>query len=561
VIPEPGDRRWLLRKAAALEKAGGNVSSKVDSSGISLPEHEFVSEADWDLLERGRFPLKERSRFAVKQPDSADAWAFYGEADIWVGDYEGAIEHANKALTLDPSSSKAWRQKAFATAALGDIVGAKNLLSEVPDQLRDDPRLLEAAAGLLVLEGNLGEAKELVQRAVLEVPDCVGHWTALFYVLMMSESDEADKVAGEIRSRFGDHFECHLAEARRLIHKLDLSAAEKEARFAVASGPESASAWVCLAQTLIYQGKISEGENAARQALEINPRRGDAWTSLAHVAKERGDLVEAQRCKERSEESQPYFKFQSVLSDALEALGYRKFGEARMLAQKVLEEPSALPLHSTALGALLTCAEEQKRFDEVERLLEQFAQHHGKKLEWYEHAVRLSLHKSDRRNAISILEEGLNKFPHSGSLIASRLKVLKELEDPRLDECIRGAVEAALQRSDLGVRVAIALDDIGRKEQSRELLSSLKTKFPEDQAVELMDAASTLDENPIKSLSRMRRIKRPEFARVWWLNTAVFILLLGVMIVGAVLYLPFALVRKVLRLLFKASRGSETSSQ
>ncbi|MBI5706895.1 MAG: tetratricopeptide repeat protein [Armatimonadetes bacterium] len=506
-----------------------------------------VDAQSWRDLSGSRFPLKERGRFAEAHPESAEAWEFFAQGDIDAGQYEDTILHADKATQLDPLRARSWFWKSMARAMLGDIDGAASLLDEVPAAIAEAPDILAARAGILTVKGQFEEAETLLIRARAEAPERVAHWTALAYTQLAMGSPSANETLEEAAERFPEHSDVWCVKGRFAQKARDFVLAEEHGRFAVAAGPESSSAWSLLAQSQRALGKFDEAKISAQNALDINPNRTEAWSVLKAIAIERGDLMEARRCEERVKQCDKLLRFRPLVDRAIESMKRRRWRDASQSARQVLAEPEARLFFGVAYSVLLQVAKNQKNWAEVRAILAEMEGEGQKSAEWFEFCAELEIEEGHPEKALEIANEALLKHHPKGCFHAIRLIAAWKVQHQELDGFVSEAVSSGWQTPADGALIAVALDQIERKDEHVALVSKLKARFPEDQTVELLDAGRIASANPMEALARVKRLTRPEFAPVARLGKGLSCLGGTALLLGLLLLLPIVLVRAVWR--------------
>lgn len=506
-----------------------------------------VDAQSWRDLSGSRFPLKERGRFAEAHPESAEAWEFYAQGDLDSGQYEDALEHADKALQIDPCRQRAWFWKSFARAMLGDIEGAGAMLEEVPPSIAEAPDILGARAGVLMVKGRFEECEALLTRAREAAPDRVIHWTALAFTRLAMGSPNADQAVQEAAERFPEHCDIWCLKGRFAQKARNFTLAEEHARFAVAAGPESAGAWSMLAQCQRALGKLDEAKISAQNALDINPNRTEAWSVLRGIATERGDMQEARRCEERAKQGDKLLRFRPLVDRAIEQMKRRRWRDASASAREVLAKPEARLFHSVAYSVLLQVAKNQKNWTEVRAILAEMEGGGQKSAEWFEFCAELEIEEGHPEKALEIANEALLKHHPKGCFHAIRLIAAWKVQHPELGGFVSEAVSSGWQTPADGALIAVALDQIERKDEHGALVAKLKSRFPDDQTVELLDAGRIASSNPMEALARVKRLTRPEFAPVARIGKGLSCLGSMALLIGLLLLLPIVLVRALWR--------------
>jgi Flp pilus assembly protein TadD len=120
----------LLRRTGRFDEADRELWTSVDI-GLGEPEAAIVKVAmqyrnRGELGRAGRILDEGRRRY----PDSAEIWLHFGVFHGEAGNYENAARCLQRAITLNPGDSLAYRNLAAAQLALGDRDGARRSLTE-----------------------------------------------------------------------------------------------------------------------------------------------------------------------------------------------------------------------------------------------------------------------------------------------------------------------------------------------------------------------------------------------------------------------------------------------
>jgi protein O-GlcNAc transferase len=251
------------------------------------------------------------------EPGNARAHAYYGVALAnSKRDLDGAVTHLEKAVSLDPGSSRyqVW---------LGSIYSSK-----------------AGQSGLLKAASLAGKAKAAFERAVVLDPSSIeAHQALLQYYLLapgvaggsIAKAREQAAAIAALDARRG-----HLAAARIAEYKKDWPAAEKEYRAAIALQPETVATHNSLGYALLHQGRNDDAIAAFRRLVELAPEDANSHDSLGEGLLAAGKIADAEASYRRALELNPSFA-SSVwgLGDCLDRLG--RGDEANVQYRRYLE--------------------------------------------------------------------------------------------------------------------------------------------------------------------------------------------------------------------------------
>ncbi len=152
------DKVELFLKTNQPDKVMESLAPRIKSDG-ETPEF-LVLQARAMLLKKSFSEAERLLKKAVYLDQSyASAFLFLGELRVRERDYDGALEHLNRALALDPKLIEAYKQRAKVFLELGEPARAGN---EVIQAIRLDP----ADGELFLLKGKSNLAVSLYEQAV-----------------------------------------------------------------------------------------------------------------------------------------------------------------------------------------------------------------------------------------------------------------------------------------------------------------------------------------------------------------------------------------------------------
>ncbi len=145
--------------------------------------------------------------------------------------------------------------------------------------------------------GRLGEAEEMMRRAVAGEPGNGGYWGNLGIVLRrVGKLEEAIGCYRRAIESAPLLAEPHYNLGNALRDKGDVEGAIGACREALRLKPEYADAWNNLGNCLQVRWKLDEAVAAYREALRLRPGLAESWNNLGNALKSKGRLEEAMGC-------------------------------------------------------------------------------------------------------------------------------------------------------------------------------------------------------------------------------------------------------------------------
>jgi tetratricopeptide (TPR) repeat protein len=164
---ETSDVKFYTQAEEALQK----------SFAISL--HNFDGERIhvWLLLGKHEFAaaLGEATKLSRRMPDDVMIYGFLTDANVELGNYKEAEAACQRMLDLRTGNLPAMTRAAYLRELFGDVDGALELMNSAfastpPGQAEDGAWILVQMAHLQLSVGNLTEAEQLLQRALIMFP-------------------------------------------------------------------------------------------------------------------------------------------------------------------------------------------------------------------------------------------------------------------------------------------------------------------------------------------------------------------------------------------------------
>lgn len=298
---------------------GGNVWSNPEMTGFSQTCQDQNSDGFCDLPyninaeNSDKLPIKftgptllsEELKGTVlkSEPVSAEEWVTKGKTLMGSGDYTGAINAFDKAISLSPTNYQAWRDKALSFKELKNYDEAFSTLNTILQIYPDKPELWSTAGDIYLVDlKNYSESIPFYEKSItLDEQDIHSLVNLAFaydktgnseialelyrkaLVINPSLTDAWNK-AGNILTR-AEQFD----EAIRMYDK------------ALEIDPRNAFVLNNKGYALYLAGKYSEAIETLQKALDIDPEYSSAWKNLGAALSKTGHITESEAAYAKSE--------------------------------------------------------------------------------------------------------------------------------------------------------------------------------------------------------------------------------------------------------------------
>jgi len=270
--PDPGLAAAAGEAIVALQSADNDCPPSPDMAGRPGEEETACLAALVGRIAlRLDLPLVARVAYATAvehNPAYAHSWAYLGFSLYLLGDYEGALETATRAIALDDTVALAYHVRGLGYRAQG---WREQALAEMEAALSRDP----ANPAILA---DLGETYA-AQGAYLQ---------AQGYLLAAAQADPQSPVPWLRLARF------HLGSLFRV--ESGLLAAQQ----AVALAPQNGEALDWLGWGQYLNGQSKEALATLQRAITLAPQSASAYYHLGVVAQHGGDFALARRAYQRA---------------------------------------------------------------------------------------------------------------------------------------------------------------------------------------------------------------------------------------------------------------------
>ncbi|MGD0802043.1 MAG: tetratricopeptide repeat protein [Terracidiphilus sp.] len=221
---------------------------------------------------------------AAEHPDDARVQGSLGAELERMGDFQGAVEHYEKALELNPIYKNVHAALAAALLKVGRIDEAQSQFEIALQIYPTWPNLHNSYGNILARKGRLDEAIAQFDMAIERKPEYAEPYNNKGIALArLGRGDDAMaqfNKAIELNPRYADaHNNLGIALLSN-SHETQTARAEQEFKTAIELNPRYADAENNLGTLYRRQGNNAEAERLFRQAVESNPGFIKAWINL-----------------------------------------------------------------------------------------------------------------------------------------------------------------------------------------------------------------------------------------------------------------------------------------
>jgi tetratricopeptide (TPR) repeat protein len=239
-----------------------------------------------DALERGDFnaALEHAQRFLALQPDSADAHFNLGLAREKLGQPDAAAAEYREAIRLNPGKAEAYLHLGEAAREAGHPDQAEQLFRDGLKATPDSVELAMNLAGLLLKRGQTQEAMQLYDHATEHNPDFAplqyDYGSALLEAGSLPAAEEHFARAVALNPRFAAARQSHgavLAQIGRLPEAI------REFEAALEIDPTLDQARNNLARALVQSGRIPDAIEQLQKVLQFHPDDTQAQQNMTRL--------------------------------------------------------------------------------------------------------------------------------------------------------------------------------------------------------------------------------------------------------------------------------------
>jgi Tfp pilus assembly protein PilF len=198
------------------------------------------------------------------------AWLTVHPADAEIA---GRMDQARNPPRSPLDEAAQRRNAGFTALNAGRLKDAETAFAAVLAQTPEDPDALGGMGLVRLRQGNTGDARTLLARAIAADPTHKSRWESALQ-----------------GASVGDDY----AAARTMIQRGQLDAADRQLRTIIASGGDVRGAQMMLADVLVRRGDLAGAEAQYRAVLAHQPNNADALVGMAQVLNRQGRSSEAE---------------------------------------------------------------------------------------------------------------------------------------------------------------------------------------------------------------------------------------------------------------------------
>lgn len=293
-IPGQRDARVLL--AAARRRQGAAAAA------VTLLEEMLAEDAKWAQAHyemglalgatgEGKAAIRSLERALSLKPDLTNAWRALGDQLTLAGDEAGAdrayMRHI-KTASNDPRL-----MEAADALAQNDIPVAERLLKDYLKQHPTDVTAIRMLAELAARIGRYQDAEHLLERCIELAPSFAAARHNLGIIQMrMSKPEKASKAAEALLAADPDNPSYRTLYAAALVRLGEYAQAIGVYEKLLKEYPGQPKAWMSFGHALKTVGRTAEAIAAYRRSIAILPNLGEAYWSLANLKTFRFDAAD-----------------------------------------------------------------------------------------------------------------------------------------------------------------------------------------------------------------------------------------------------------------------------
>lgn len=242
---------------------------------------------------------------------------FSNLSDYWnkQGDYQRALQYAERAIQIAPQSGMGWVNKGVALLRLGDAEKAIEMFRKGTQVEPENVIGWNNLAVMLAERGQLDEAERIIRAHLLgKVPYMLGYQAMGLVQMRKGRPDLAEPYVqdalrysfqpqGSLAEQLAEQLrnaEIWLASAYRAILNGDMHLAQKLLERGRSLDPNKISLAYVEGMILLKQGQIAEAEAKAHALLDYGYEDARLYELLALCAQQRGDTATARTLLEKA---------------------------------------------------------------------------------------------------------------------------------------------------------------------------------------------------------------------------------------------------------------------
>ncbi len=445
-------------------------------------------------------------------PESEDLQALSTLILLWTGKMEEAWSYAQNRIKLNASAPI--QGVASEIASYMALTEDSHRLIEAAISIDPDHFLvLRAKANLANIEGDYENSSETFHRSLSLYPQDPDAYASLILASSKNNAEVQEQMLAKAPDWFVGTAQYHNRRGMVALQRRSLEEAVSELRQAVATCPTGASFWANFSLALKAAANFDEAERAANYALELNPRNPLAMSTLATVMRHRGNLKASKEWADRAENAVPHLKSGAGLKKANDLI--RK-GDLAGAIRELRSATTVAGPHIARIARRLLIShlilDQQDKEARAELTKARAAGDNDSFLDVLE--FRLLVRERQEPQAYELLQDLFNRTPIPSEIYPEAIRYYSATgAGDKVD-----FVYAILLRDLPGLPAMLAdsitaLASTGRNDQARQLQSLGLRRYPEDQALRLLDVQFMAEGgNPAgarRALSQMPSSSRP----------------------------------------------------
>ena len=438
-------------------KQNDEAEKKIDIVLQAVPEHLFsnlikarlrLQAKDWENAEL--YSAKALSQSEVNK----EAKLISGISHFYLKNWERARDRLASVKSFIKPDHIAHRMLAYAEFKLGYSQSAKELLTNLGELSETDTNLLNSFGAELAKEGRLDDAASLFETAaglsssntdsltklgILKLhqsdlsgiedlekaleKDSQSLWARAAlarHYLKEKQTDKAIKVIEDLLATKPDTIEPYILASEIYTSSKRYKEAEAALKKAEAISPDNTSVLISFAKLTFAQKDANKSLEYLEKTLKVAPDNEYALLSYYSIQNRLGDVNKALKAINSASEASPE-KDSLKLIKAMALLDQKQTDEAIAVLSKIPSESAFYARAQSALGTIYL------RQNEPEKALSYFISWKNTKpneVRPYISAANVHFSQNNPREALNLVNEGLQALPDNKELLLMEIKML-----------------------------------------------------------------------------------------------------------------------------------------
>jgi len=385
--------------------------------------------------------------------------------------YEDAVKHLGLLVNVLPADHPGLRVLADSQLLLGQSQDATNVLSRIEGEGQSDAQLFTRAGYQLIRQGNLSDAKKMVDRGS-EIGTSADELLQLG-VLQLSLNDVSGLINLEqAAAKAPESLVTQQTLASAYLLSGDLEKAGQLAEEWKASQPDIMKPYLLAGEVAMKTDNLDLAEQEFKKAGEISPDRAEPKLALVSLAVVRGKRAEAKIALEKVIEAHP----DNPTALTLNYLLSRDSGVAQQAIDKAKSSLEAFPDNEKVRLTLANIHLSERAFDEAVATLEPIEENADTSIEYWALKGQALLRSNRMNDALAHYTNWRSIAPFNKDATLGQLLVMDtQLKFAEALEVVEGFLE---KRSDtqLDILHSYFLTMTGQVEESRKKIDSLPSE-------------------------------------------------------------------------------------